>query len=211
MQGVLTIFFLFFRGDVPCHVCSRHLEHCPHSIYPYLYCYLCTWDIIHVYSRYLGVPVDTQSRINEYFDYLTTYQHPGPEAISLLNQLPHSMFQDIMTWMFFGRVNKVRLLHIHNACSIKAVQALKAGPRPKAVDNTLRLFCTLLDVRKGLRGTHCFPVPTKGVPRSNLCERVHHAVFNAIQVIITSHLQRPRLCLRCPFLWAEWSYSLQSL
>lgn len=58
--------------------------------------------------RYLGIPVDTQQRISQYFEYLTTYQHPGPEAISLLSQLPHSMFHDITNWMFFEIVNKVR-------------------------------------------------------------------------------------------------------
>jgi len=60
------------------------------------------------YTRYLGIPGDLQTRISEYFEYLTIYNHPGPEAINLLSQLPHSMFHDISTWMFFEVVNKVR-------------------------------------------------------------------------------------------------------
>jgi len=65
-----------------------------------------------VLLRYLGVPVDTQVRINDYFEYLTTYCHPGPEAISLLSQLPVSMFHDITTWMYYDTVNKVHSAHV---------------------------------------------------------------------------------------------------
>jgi len=60
-----------------------------------------------VQRRYLGIPSATQARISEYFEYLTLYKHPGPEAISLISQLPASMHHDITTFMFFEIVQKV--------------------------------------------------------------------------------------------------------
>lgn len=43
--------------------------------------------------RYLGAPRDIAGRIDQYFDYLTTYSHPGPDGMALISQLPSSMFQ----------------------------------------------------------------------------------------------------------------------
>lgn len=50
-------------------------------------------DIINNTVRYLGAPRDIAGRIDQYFDYLTTYSHPGPDGMALISQLPSSMFQ----------------------------------------------------------------------------------------------------------------------
>ena len=59
--------------------------------------------------RYLGAPPEIAGRINQYFDYLTTYSHPGPDGMALISQLPSSMFQDIAIWMYKDLVTKVRM------------------------------------------------------------------------------------------------------
>ncbi|GFR48528.1 hypothetical protein Agub_g10423 [Astrephomene gubernaculifera] len=66
-------------------------------------------DIINNTVRYLGAPRDIASRIDQYFDYLTTYSHPGPDGMALISQLPSSMFQDIAIWMYRDLVTKVPL------------------------------------------------------------------------------------------------------
>ncbi|PNW70128.1 hypothetical protein CHLRE_17g706900v5 [Chlamydomonas reinhardtii] len=66
-------------------------------------------DIINNTVRYLGAPRDIAGRIDQYFDYLTTYSHPGPDGMALISQLPSSMFQDIAIWMYKDLVTKVPL------------------------------------------------------------------------------------------------------
>ncbi|KAG2491337.1 hypothetical protein HYH03_010341 [Edaphochlamys debaryana] len=66
-------------------------------------------DIINNTVRYLGAPRDIAGRIDQYFDYLTTYSHPGPDGMALISQLPSSMFQDIAIWMYRDLVTKVPL------------------------------------------------------------------------------------------------------
>ena len=64
-------------------------------------------DIINNTVRYLGTPAPMAVRINDYFNYLTFYSHPGPDGIALISQLPYSMFQDISMWQYKDLVTKV--------------------------------------------------------------------------------------------------------
>lgn len=58
------------------------------GIVPPLYLYLTLGP-----CRYLGTPKPLASRIDQYFNYLTTYSHPGPDGMGLVGQLPSSMYQ----------------------------------------------------------------------------------------------------------------------
>lgn len=49
-------------------------------------------------------------RVSQYFDYLLQRNHPGPDGMQAISQLPSSMFRDISSAMYEGHVKKVRLL-----------------------------------------------------------------------------------------------------
>ncbi|KAL6749390.1 hypothetical protein V8C86DRAFT_2849289 [Haematococcus lacustris] len=66
-------------------------------------------DIVQNTIRYLGAPQPLVNRVDSYFNYLTTYSHPGPDGMGLVQQLPTSMFQDISVWMHKDLVNRVPL------------------------------------------------------------------------------------------------------
>ncbi|CAG9460829.1 unnamed protein product [Pedinophyceae sp. YPF-701] len=59
--------------------------------------------------RYLGLPADINDRVQEYFDYLTTYAHPGPDGINFLMELPWSLYEDIAMHLHGHRVRQVTL------------------------------------------------------------------------------------------------------
>lgn len=45
-------------------------------------------EIINGAVRYLGVPDHLVEKVQEYYDYLSTYSHPGPELPLILQDLP---------------------------------------------------------------------------------------------------------------------------
>lgn len=59
--------------------------------------------------RYLGLPQDITDRVQEYFDYLASFAHPGPDGMNFLSDLPNSLFEDISMYLHGERVRAVPL------------------------------------------------------------------------------------------------------
>lgn len=60
-------------------------------------------------ARYLNLTPDLMQRIQEYYDYLAQYSHPGPEGMSYLSDLPTPLFLDITTHMYKEKLSHVPL------------------------------------------------------------------------------------------------------
>ena len=100
--------------------------------------------------RYLGLSPDLSSRVQEYFDYLAQYSHPGrshgacacrplaaaarlpplsirlffsagPDGLGYLSELPSSMFHDITVNLYFQRLKQVPLFR---DCEDSFIEAL---------------------------------------------------------------------------------------
>lgn len=63
-----------------------------------------------MHCRYLGIKGKVVGRVSQYFDYLLQRNHPGPDGMQAISQLPSSMFRDISSAMYEGHVKKVRQL-----------------------------------------------------------------------------------------------------
>ncbi|GMH39832.1 hypothetical protein BSKO_07736 [Bryopsis sp. KO-2023] len=66
-------------------------------------------DVLQDAVRYIGAPDDIQFRIQEYFDYLSKYAHPGPEGMALLSELPRSLFEDVSMWLYRDQLTGIPL------------------------------------------------------------------------------------------------------
>mmetsp|Transcript_24891 Transcript_24891/g.69399 ORF Transcript_24891/g.69399 Transcript_24891/m.69399 type:complete len:684 (+) Transcript_24891:286-2337(+) len=64
-------------------------------------------DMITDATRYLGMPDQIQERVQEYFDYLATFSHPGPEGMRVLGELPTSLYEDICALLHVRVIRKV--------------------------------------------------------------------------------------------------------
>eukprot|EP00873_Tetraselmis_striata_P036314 jgi/Tetstr1/456578/TSEL_043296.t1 len=64
-------------------------------------------DMVSDAVRYLGMPDEIQERVQEYFDYLSTFSHPGPEGMHVLSELPTSLYEDICALLHVRAIRKV--------------------------------------------------------------------------------------------------------
>ncbi|KXZ55446.1 hypothetical protein GPECTOR_3g95 [Gonium pectorale] len=59
--------------------------------------------------RYRGVSREAREKVGEYFEYLAQYQHPGPDGVAFLQELPVGLYGAVMASMFGPRLARVQL------------------------------------------------------------------------------------------------------
>ncbi|GLI67898.1 hypothetical protein VaNZ11_012222 [Volvox africanus] len=59
--------------------------------------------------RYMGAPEEHQVRVADYFDFLIENDHPGPEADSVLHELPRGLLEDIKWSLYSTALTKLPL------------------------------------------------------------------------------------------------------
>ena len=64
-------------------------------------------DLMKETVRYLGLPPELNKRIQEYFEYISIYSHPGVEGMQILQDLPTSLMQDVLEHMHKKIIERV--------------------------------------------------------------------------------------------------------
>ncbi|KAG2496520.1 hypothetical protein HYH03_005344 [Edaphochlamys debaryana] len=59
--------------------------------------------------KYRGVPDDVREKVGAYFDHLSFYQHPGPDGVAFLNELPPGLYATVMSALFGAKLSRVQL------------------------------------------------------------------------------------------------------
>ncbi|GIL57666.1 hypothetical protein Vafri_12844 [Volvox africanus] len=59
--------------------------------------------------RYMGAPEEHQVRVADYYDFLIENDHPGPEADSVLHELPRGLLEDIKWSLYSTALTKLPL------------------------------------------------------------------------------------------------------
>lgn len=59
--------------------------------------------------RYLGLPQDISDRVQEYYEYLANFSHPGPDGMKYLQDLPSSLYEDVSMYLHGDRVRMIPL------------------------------------------------------------------------------------------------------
>ena len=50
--------------------------------------------------RYAGAPDKEKERVQEYFNYITQYNHPTNEGLQFLYDLPRALYEEIAGYLF---------------------------------------------------------------------------------------------------------------
>eukprot|EP00198_Chlamydomonas_reinhardtii_P010491 XP_001699828.1 predicted protein [Chlamydomonas reinhardtii] len=73
--------------------------------------------------RYIGAPEEQRQRVAEYYDFLISNDHPGPEADGFINELPRGLVQDIKWALYAGAFHGLPLFGGCNEAFMAALQA----------------------------------------------------------------------------------------
>lgn len=74
--------------------------------------------------------------MQEYYDFLQTFSHPGPDLTEYMRELPMPLRQDLSLELFEGHLQQVELFHgvhsyfLHWLCCDLQMQVFLAGAPP---------------------------------------------------------------------------------